>query len=259
MPVNGDLKSVVVTAGKQMIFDIVQAETGKYVSSLDLGREAGLQNVVTGINPKTGAKTVDESLVPGDGQTKTVCPHVDGGRDWMPTSYDAAAKMLFIPWVEACMDLVPVAQGERGSLSTGVRWTVRPGPGSDGKYGRLQAVNLETNKTVWVERQRAPVSSGVLATAGGLVFVGGLDRMFSAYDTRTGERLWKIRLNDVPASVPISYSVNGREYVATVVGPGGSQSNAYTMLVPEMKSPPDHGATLWVFEVPTKAAAKETR
>jgi len=259
MSVNGTLKNVIVTAGKQMIFDIVEGETGRYVASFDVARELGLQNVVTAINPKTGAKAVDPSLIPGDGQKKTVCPHVDGGRDWMPTSYDPSTKMLYVPWVEACMDMLPVAPGERGSLSTGVRWTVRPSPTSDGKYGRVQAINLETKKTVWFERQRAPITSGILATAGGLVFVGGLDRMFTAYDTQTGAELWKTRLNDVPASVPISYSVNGQEYVATVVGPGGSQSTAYTLLVPELRNPPDHGATLWVFEVPSKAAARGKR
>jgi alcohol dehydrogenase (cytochrome c) len=259
LPVKGDLQSVIVTAGKQMIFDIIETETGKYVSSVDLARDLGLQNVVTGIDPKTGVKTVDAALIPGDGQTKTICPHVDGGRDWMPTSYDAATRILYIPWVEACMDLVPVAAGERGNLSTGVRWTVRPRAGSDGKYGRLHAVNLETRRTIWSDRQRAPVTSGVLATAGGLVFVGGLDRTFSAHDAVTGAQLWKARLNDVPASVPISYSVNGRQYVATVVGPGGSQSSAYTMLVPEMRNPPDHGAAVWVFEVPAKAAVTAAR
>jgi alcohol dehydrogenase (cytochrome c) len=259
LSVNNVPKSVVVTAGKQMIWDILETATGKYVGSMDVGREWGLQNVVTGIDPKTGAKTVDARLVPGDGEIKTICPHVDGGRDWMPTSYDPSTKMLFIPIVEACMDLIPVAEGERGNLTTGVRWKVRPKPGSDGKYGHLEAVNLETKRTVWVDRSRAPLTSGVLATAGGLVFVGGLDRMFSAHDAATGAELWKIRLNDVPASVPMAYSVNGREYVATVVGPGGSQSRAYSALVPEMESPPDHGAAIWVFALPAKAATVEKR
>jgi alcohol dehydrogenase (cytochrome c) len=259
LPVGRDNQSVVVTAGKQMIFDVVDTETGKYVASFDMAREAGLQNVVTAIDPKTGAKIVDPSLVPGDGQTKTVCPHVDGGRDWMPTSFDPSTRILYVPWVEACMDMVPVGPGERGSLSTGVRWTVRPKSGTDGKYGRLEAINLVTKKTVWVDRQRAPVTSGALATAGGLVFVGGLDRVFRAHDAQSGAELWRMRLNDVPASSPISYSVNGREYVATVVGPGGSQSTAYTTLVPEMRMPPDHGATVWVFEVPDRSGARSAR
>ena len=166
--VGGAVRDVVVTGGKQMIFDILDVQTGQYLSSIDLG----LQNLVMAIDPKTGAKRVSQELVPGDGQTKMVCPHVSGGRGWLPTAYDAATKILYIPITEACMDLVPVPAGERGSLSTGVRWTVEPRPASDGKYGRLQAINLETGKTVWVDRQRAPLTAGTLVTAGGLVFAG---------------------------------------------------------------------------------------
>jgi alcohol dehydrogenase (cytochrome c) len=255
LPVNGLLQSVVVTAGKQMIFDIMEAETGKYLSSIDLG----LQNLVVSIDRKTGAKFTDPNLLPGDGKTKMVCPHVSGGRGWMPTSYEPATKILYVPIVEACMDLVPVAEGERGSLSTGVRWTVRPRPESDGKYGRLQALNLETKKTAWVERQRAPLTTGTLVTGGGVVFVGSLDRMILAYDAATGAQIWKTRLNDVPSSAPIAYSARGQEYVAVVVGPGGYQSNSYDALVPEIQNPPDHGAAIWVFELPAKPGPKATR
>ena len=81
------------------------------------------------------------------------------------------------------------------------------------------------------------------------MFTGSLDRMFNAYDAATGERLWQLRLNDVPGSVPMSYSASGQEYVAMVVGPGASQSRAYADLVPELQNPPERGATLWVFEV----------
>jgi alcohol dehydrogenase (cytochrome c) len=255
LPVNGQVKSVVVTAGKQAIFDVVDTETGKYFSSLDMG----LQNVVTSIDPKTGVKSVNADLVPGDGKTKMVCPHVGGGRGWHPTSYDPTARIIYVPIVEACMDLVPVEPGERGSLSTGVRWTVRPRPESDGKYGRLQAINFVTKQTVWVERQRAPLTTGTLATAGGLVFVGSLDRSFGAHDAATGALLWKTRLNDVPSSAPISYSAAGQEYIAVIVGPGGFQSNAYLPLVPEIQNPPDHGAALWVFEAPAKTPVNAGR
>ena len=255
LTVNGTLKNVVVTGGKQMIFDFVDAETGRYAASIDMG----LQNGVTAIDPKTGAKTVDANLIPGDGKTKMVCPHVSGGRGWLPTSYDPTTKILYVPVVEVCMDLVPVAPGERGSLSTGVRWAVRPRPESDGKYGRLQAINMETKKTVWVNRQRAPVTTGTLVTAGGVMFAGTVDRFFAAYDALTGAQLWKTRLNDVPSSAPISFASNGQEYVAMVVGAGGYQSTTYNTLVPEIQNPPDHGAAIWVFEVPTKTAGRATR
>ena len=245
LAVGGEQRRLVVTTGKQAIFDFLDADTGAYVSSIDLG----LQNLVTAIDPVTGAKTTDPALLPGDGETKMVCPHVSGGRGWMPTSYDATTKVVYLPMVEACMDLVPVPDGERGSLSSGVRWTVRPRPESDGNYGRLEAVNLETGDTIWIARQRAPQTTGTLVTGGGLVFAGALDRRMAAYDSSTGEQLWQTRLNEVPSAAPITYAVAGRQYLAVIVGSGGYQSGSYGVMVPEIKNPPGRGASLWVFEL----------
>ena len=257
LPVGGKPKTVVVTGGKQAIFDAMEADTGKYVFSMDLG----LTNLVKSIDPKTGEKIIDETLVPGDGQTKFVCPHAGGAKSWLPSSYNASTRMLFVPLVESCMDLTPVPTGGRGSLSTGVRWSLRPRPNSDGLYGRLQAINLETRQTVWTDRQRAPMSTGTLATAGGVVFAGALDRMFAAYDDTTGAKLWEARLGDVPSNAPITYMVNGRQYVAMVVGNGGAQAATFPVLVPEIRNPPDRGASVWVFALPvrTRPAAPTTK
>jgi alcohol dehydrogenase (cytochrome c) len=71
------------------------------------------------------------------------------------------------------------------------------------------AINLAARKVVWTERQRAPVTTGVLDTAGGVVFEGSMDRWFRARDDSSGKVLWRVRLNDVPNTAPISYSVNG--------------------------------------------------
>tara|TARA_B100000809_G_scaffold101171_1_gene99739 strand:+ start:6664 stop:8796 length:2133 start_codon:yes stop_codon:yes gene_type:complete len=246
LPVDGVETSVVVTIGKQSIVDIVETATGDYVSSIDMGLQTG----IIAIDPKTGAKVQDPTLIPGDGETKTLCPHVSGGRGWLPTAYRPDTKTVFVPIVEACMDLVPVPDGERGSLTTGVRWTVRPRPESDGNYGRLEALNLATQETEWIARQRAPLTTGALVTAGDLVFAGDLDRWMHAFDAETGERLWDVRLNDVPNSAPITYAVNGRQYLGLIVGSGGYQSQSYGVLVPEIQNPPDRGAALWVFEIP---------
>jgi alcohol dehydrogenase (cytochrome c) len=247
-------KPLVGTGGKQAIFDFVEADSGKYAFSFDLG----VQDVVIGIDPTTGAKKINPRLVPGGGDTITTCPHAGGAKSWLPESYNPDTKIMYVSLVEACMDLTPVAAGGRGSLSTGVRWTLRPRPDSDGKYGRVQAVNVETKKTVWTMRQRAPQSSGVLATAGGVVFAGSLDRVFAAYDDATGRELWRVRLNDVPNSAPISYTVNGRQYIAVTVGNGGAQAATFPALVPEIKNPPDRGASIWVFELPNRANNRNT-
>jgi alcohol dehydrogenase (cytochrome c) len=245
LPLFGQNRTMVVTGGKQAIFDTLDAANGLYASSVDLG----LQNLVTSIDPKTGAKTVDPKLVPGDGETKFICPHTGGARSWLPTSYDPSTKLIYIPLVESCGELAPVAAGERANLMTGVRWTLRPRPDSDGKYGRLQAIDIETKRVAWITRQRAPQTTGVLATAGGLIFAGALDRVFSAYDSATGALLWKTRLNDVPNSSPITYMVNGRQYIALTVGNGGAQATTFPPLVPEIRNPPDRGAAIWVFEL----------
>jgi alcohol dehydrogenase (cytochrome c) len=245
LPIRGGVKPVVVTSGKPAIFDVIEAETGKYAFSMDLG----LQNFVLRIDPETGAKTIDPKLVPGDGETKFVCPHAAGGKNWLPSSFNPATKTLFVSLVEACMNLMPVEPGERGLLSTGVRLTLVPPKNSDGKYGRIEAINLETRKTVWIDRQRAPRTTGTLATAGGLVFAGSVDRMFAAYDDATGKKLWSTRLNDVPNSNAISYAVNGKQYVAVVVGNGGTQAMVFASLVPEILNPPDRSSTVWVFQL----------
>jgi alcohol dehydrogenase (cytochrome c) len=237
-------RRAVVTAGKEGVHDIVGLD-GKYISSIDLG----LQNVITAIDPKTGAKTIDPRLVPGDGQVKLVCPTGSGGKNFTPSGMNPNTHLMFVPYAEVCMDLVPVRPGERGLLTTGVRMAIRPQPGSDGLYGRLQAINLETGRTAWTVRERTPVMTGTLATAGGLVFAGSMDRSFSAYDDMTGKKLWTTRLHDVPNSNPISYELDGRQYIAIVVGSGGYHTTDYTNLFPELKNPTSRAAAIWVFEV----------
>jgi alcohol dehydrogenase (cytochrome c) len=248
LPVNGQTKRVVVTSGKEAFYDAMDAATGKYLFSMDLG----IQNVITSADPVTGAKTINHQVVIGDGETKTVCPHAGGAKSWIPASLNPESKILYVPLVESCMDLIPVKSGERGFLSSGLSVAIRPRLDGDGKYGRFEAINLETRKVVWTDRQRAPQTTGALATAGGIVFDGSLDRYIRAYDESNGKVLWETRLNDVPSSCPITYSVNGKQYVAVVVGNGGAHAATWPPLVPEIKNPPGGGAELWVFELPGK-------
>jgi alcohol dehydrogenase (cytochrome c) len=246
VPVNGVVRPVIMTSGKQATYNVLDAETGKYIYSKDLG----LQNIVSSIDPVTGKKTINPQTLPGDGKTRFVCPHVDGAKSWLPGSYNPNTKIMYVPLIEACMDLAPLTEGGgRGLLSTGYRPLVRPRPDSDGKYGRVEAINMLTREVVWTERHRAPVSSGALDTAGGVIFNGSIDRFFRAYDDQTGKLLWETRLTDVPSNAPISYTVNGKQYIAIGVGNGGAQATGFTALVPEIRNL-DRAPAVWVFQLP---------
>jgi alcohol dehydrogenase (cytochrome c) len=242
---DGQLRKLVVTGGKAGVYDAVEAATGKYVFSVDMG----LQNFISFIDPVTGRKQVDPNLVPGTGRPMVICPSAGGGRNWIPGAYNPEARVVYVPAVESCMNVNPVPAGVRPYLTTGVGINTIPRPDSDGRYGRLQAINLGTRKTVWTQRQRAPQSTGVLATAGGLIFAGALDRWLSAFDDATGNVLWRVRLNDVPNSALITYMVNGRQYLAIVVGYGGAQIASFAQLTPEIPLPVVRSSAIWVFEL----------
>jgi len=246
LPLGGRQRKLTITAGKIGIYEALDAETGEFVFAIDLG----LQNIVSEIDARTGAKTVDASLYPGPGKIVMVCPHGAGAKNYLPAAYDARKARLFVPLNEACMDVYPVPGGGRGGLSSGVNWGIRPRPDDDGLYGRLQALDLTTREPVWTVRQRAPQTSGVLATAGDVIFAASFDRYFRAYDAEDGDVLWETRLNDVSSSSPISYAVDGKQYVAIVVGEGGFHARSFAPLVPELTSPPNRGAAVWVFALP---------
>jgi alcohol dehydrogenase (cytochrome c) len=246
LEVNGALRRVVITAGKSAIYDALDARSGKFLFSIDLG----LQNVVKAIDPVTGRKDPNTALYP-DGTVKLVCPHGAGAKNYLPASWNQRAGVLVVPLNEACMDLYPVpGGGEVSALSSGVNWGIRPRPDSDGNFGRLEALNLVTRKPLWTVRQHAPISSGVLTTAGGLTLAATYDRVLHVYDSATGQELWRSRLNDISSSSPISFAVHGRQYLALVVGEGGFHARSFQPLVPELRSPPNRGSAVWVFSLP---------
>jgi alcohol dehydrogenase (cytochrome c) len=244
-------KKMIVTSGKMGIYEALDAATGKYLWSRDMG----IQNVIASIDPKTGEKTLTPEGAVGDGDSKThtICPHPGGGREWIAGSYNPDSKIVYTIMTETCMDMIPAPAGQRGNLSSGYNWFIRMRPGNtDGKLGRMEAFNIQTGKTLWIDHQRAPHTTCTLDTAGGVVFEGSFDRFLHAYDDATGAELWNIRMNDVPNSCPITFSVGGKEYLGVVVGSGGAITGTFPALVPEIQVPPDHGAAIWVFELPEK-------
>jgi alcohol dehydrogenase (cytochrome c) len=245
--IDGAPQKVLVSSGKEGWFDVLDAETGAYLRSFDMG----IQNFILAADPETGVKTIDQSLIPGGlDHAITVCPFGGGGRNWMPTAYDAATGSLYVVAVDACMAMTPLPPGETGFLTTNVTLTISPPPDGDGRYGLLQAIDVASGAIRWEARRRAPPTTGVLATAGGVVFMGALDRRFAAYDGADGEELWSAGLPDVPNGTPISYAVDGKQYVAMVVGYGSPSTNTWPGVVPEVTLPSVRSSAVFVFALP---------
>jgi alcohol dehydrogenase (cytochrome c) len=247
LPVDGKPRKLVVTAGKIALFDAMDRATGQYLFSHDVG----LQNLVVAIDPKTGRKTTNPAVEPEPGVAKFLCPGGSGARSWPTSAFNPRTKIIYLPMIESCSDYTwaPRSAAETAAGGIDMRFGVRPRPNSDGNMGRIEAINLETRKVVWTRRQRAPVASSMLATAGGLVFNGAIDRSFSAYDEATGKVLWQTRLNASPSSSPITYSVDGQQYIAIVSGGGGAFDAGGRGLAPEIDNPAG-GTTVVVYRLP---------
>ena len=247
LPVNGRPMKLLVTGGKLAIFDALDRANGKYQFSKDVG----LQNLVVRIDPKTGAKTVNPAYeTPKFGQTYYICPSTLGERNWIATSFDPTTDILYVPLLEACMNFHLVQRNAAQVAAGGddIRRSPIPSHGSDGKFGRIEAINLRTGKIVWTLRQRAPIESSMLASAGGVIFSGSHDREFHAYASATGKLLWQTTLNSAPSSSPITYDAGGEQYVAVVAGGGSALDAVANSLTPEIADP-SGSTTLWVFKL----------
>jgi alcohol dehydrogenase (cytochrome c) len=254
LPVNGKPTKLVITGGKSAIFDAVNRVDGKYAFSKDLG----LQNLVASIDPKTGKKVIRLEFEPRPGRIDVICPASTGARSWPATAFDPTSNYLYVPLLDNdCMDYSWVER-DAGQIAAGgldVRLGARPKPDNDGNFGRIEAIDLKTKQVVWAKRQRAPMASSLLASAGGLVFSGARDRRFRAYDAATGAVLWESVLNASPSSSPATYGVDGVQYVVVVAGGGGAFDAGSRSLTPEIIDPAA-GTTLWVFKLVDPGAAR---
>jgi alcohol dehydrogenase (cytochrome c) len=242
-----DERRAVVTSGKTAVFEAVDAATGRFLFAHD----TGLSNLYASIDPATGEKRNNPALEPVAGKALLLCPSNLGARNWPATSLNTATGMLFVPMQESCAEFTWEPRGAKETAAGGsdIRFSPKMRPGSDGKLGRMIALDLKTRRVAWTHRQRMPLASSLLATAGGVLFMGDLERNFGAYDQDSGALLWSTRLPAAAEATPISYSVNGRQFIAVVSGEGSHLGTYNRGLVPELGAPVND-ISLQVYALP---------
>ncbi|HLZ73633.1 PQQ-binding-like beta-propeller repeat protein [Phenylobacterium sp.] len=212
--IDGRPRRVVMTLGKMAILDALDAKTGAYLFSID----PGTQNVISAIDRKTGAKTIDPQRVPDLARPTVICPGPSGARSWPATSTNPHSGLLFAPLTQWCMLFGPPSGYQLLSSGVGLTPADHPEAAKSGMMGRLQAMDLKGRKLAWKHDLTAPISTSALATAGGVVFAGDLDPALKAFDDRDGKLLWQAPLDNYPSSSVITYSVGQTQYVAVVTG-----------------------------------------
>jgi alcohol dehydrogenase (cytochrome c) len=221
--VDGKLTKTATHAGRNGYLWILDRDGLKFLHAIPFANN----NVFTSIDPKSGRPTIDESKRPGAHQGAEFCPSIGGGKDWPPEAWSPQTKLLYIPANNNICAYLPKGEvPEADSMGFYVGYdvdsifgSVRTGAGASDHLGELQAWDLNTGKRVWQHNFKTILWSPLLVTGGDILFAGGTpDRLFRAFNARTGDQLWSFPLPSGAIGVPTSFEVDGEQYVAVTTG-----------------------------------------
>ena len=237
----GEVRRVVTgVPGKTGVVYTLDRETGEFLWA----RNTVTQNVISDIDGATGAVTENAELVfSALGQEVLACPTWNGGKDWEAGAYSPLTNTMYMPLRNACARMLATTAAGTSHYALAVRNQIAPGTD---QVGTVHAISAETGETVWLHEQRSATMS-LVTTGGGLVFGGDVNGRFKAWDQETGEVLWEINLGSAVTSFPISYAVDGKQYVAVGTGTA-STASLFGRLTPEIR--PSAGNNLFVFALP---------
>ena len=229
---------------------VLDRVTGEFIHSF----RTAYDNIITGWG-ESGRPIFNPDVLPAredvdSGRVFEVCPHLHGARNLNSPSYSPITGLYYLGVNNSCMDVTFVSEEHSpGRRYGGMNNTSKRVPGYD-YVGEFVAFDPVTGERRWEYRQEsgAAMTASALATAGGIVFGGTADRYFFALDADTGAALWQMRLNGDISGAPVTFEVDGRQYVA--VGAGGriAMTTSYARLT--NTDIPLGTGVIWVFALP---------
>jgi alcohol dehydrogenase (cytochrome c) len=244
LKINGKTVPALIDAGKNGFLFVADRRDGRLLSA----KPYVYINWAKSFNIETGRPVEVAAMRPTfNHEVKNVCPHIYGGKSWEASSYNPKTGLLYINSNNMCQDIKEQKiDYHRGTFYLGTENTTLPGPG--GYLGKLVAIDPATQKQVWGAPEPWPANGGVLSTGGGLVFYGDWEGYFNARDAATGALLWKFNTGNGISAAPITYQIDGKQYVAVVAGKLSAIPGYFGELGKRMiAAGTPEGGTLFVF------------
>jgi lanthanide-dependent methanol dehydrogenase len=262
LDLNGNKRKVLVRCERNGYVYVMDRLTGEVLSATPYVHIT----TTKGVDLKTGRLQFIAEKAPGTGRiVRDICPFAAGAKDWQPTAFSPKTGLVYIPHNNMCED----AEGTEVSYIAGTPYVgnhVRMYAGPGGNRGVYTAWDPVAAKPVFQIKERFPVWSGTVATAGDVTFYGTMDGWFKAIHARTGQLLWQHKVGSGIIGQPITYKgPDGKQYVAILAGVGGwagaivaggfdpRDATAGLGFVQPMADLPNYttkGGTLYVFSLP---------
>jgi alcohol dehydrogenase (cytochrome c) len=228
--------------GKTGIVYTIDRETGEFLWA----RPTVEQNVIESVNVESGLGTVArEKMFTAPNQDIFVCPSSLGGKNFHSGAYSPLTGLMYFPLQNTCMTVTSTSAKPSLDDLYAIRMKNVITPGTE-NVGTIEAISVETGKTVWKHEQRAGQTS-LMVTAGGLLFGGDTGGHFRAFDPDTGAVLWNVNLGSQVTGYPVTYAVNGKQYIAVSTG-GSLNTFGLASLTPDQR--PGAQNALYVFALP---------
>ncbi|MFA3919281.1 PQQ-dependent methanol/ethanol family dehydrogenase [Ruegeria hyattellae] len=246
------------TADRNGYFYVLNREDGAFVSAEPFVKDI---TWASGVD-ETGRPIYAEDNRPGDptaaadgkkGEVVFTSPSFLGGKNWMPMAFSQRTGNFYVPSNEWGMDIwnEPITY-KKGAAYLGSGFTIKPN--YEDHIGSLKAIDPDTGEWKWEFKNDAPLWSGVMTTAGGLVFFGTPEGEFIALDDETGEKLWSFQTGSGVVGQPITWEQDGEQYVSVISGWGGAVP-LWGGEVAKKVNYLNQGGTLWTFRLPKEFAA----
>lgn len=240
------------TADRNGFFYVLNRADGKFVNAWPFVQKI---TWAKGIDA-TGRPIYNEENRPGDpskaaegkkGEMVFSVPSFLGGKNWMPMAYSKRTGLFYVPSNEWGMDIwnEPINY-KKGAAYLGAGFTIKPL--FEDHIGALKAIDPNTGAVKWVFKNKAPLWGGVMSTAGGLVFTGTPEGFLKAFDDETGKELWSFQTGSGVVGQPITWEMDGEQYVAVISGWGGAVPLWGGEVAKQVRNL-NQGGTMWVFKL----------